>query len=254
VLERFDPTKAPGEDGLNSAILLKTFKCFPNLFTEIYNECLRCGYFPVQWKRSVIIPIVKPGKEGSTEPTKYRPISLLNVGSKVLEKLLIDGINHHIYYHRLLNGNQYGFIPQRSTVDAAMAVKGFVRENLQQRNCVILASLDVQGAFDAAWWPSILCNLRDLRCPNNLYTLTQNNFSDRVAVYYANTYKAERKVSMGCPQRSCCGPGLWNVLYNALLNLDFSSHTKVIAYADYLAVMLQGKSPTEAEAYASADE
>jgi hypothetical protein len=95
VLERFDPRKAPREDGLNSAKFLKTFQCSPNLFTEIYNECLRCGYFPVQWKRSVIIPIVKPGKEGSTEPTKYRPISLLNVGGKVLEKLLIDRINQH---------------------------------------------------------------------------------------------------------------------------------------------------------------
>jgi hypothetical protein len=71
VLEKFDPIKAPGEDGLNSGILLQTYKCFPNLFTEIYNACLRRGYFPVQWKRSVIIRIVKPGKEGSTEATKY---------------------------------------------------------------------------------------------------------------------------------------------------------------------------------------
>jgi hypothetical protein len=129
VLEKFDPTKATGEDGLNSDILLQTYKCFPNLFTEIYNECIIRGYFPVQWKRSVIIPIVKPGKDGSTESTKYRPISLLNVGGKVLEKLLIDRINHHIHSYRLLNGNQHRFIPQKSTVDAAMAVKGFAREN-----------------------------------------------------------------------------------------------------------------------------
>ena len=134
-----------------------------------------------------------------------------------------------------------------------MAVKGFVRENLQQRNCVILVSLNVQGTFDAAWWAGILSNLRDLRCPNNLYKLTQNYFSDKVAVYYANTYKAERKVSMGCPQGSCCGPGLRNVLYNALMNLDFSIHTKVIAFADDLAIMSQGKIPTEAEAYANSD-
>jgi len=86
-----------------------------------------------------------------------------------------------------------------------------------------------------------------------LYILTQNYFRDRVAIYYANTYKAERKVSMGCPQGSCCGPGLWNVLYNTLLNLDFSSHTKVIAFADDLAIMSQGKTPTEAEAYANSD-
>jgi hypothetical protein len=71
-----------------------------------------------------------------------------------------------------------------------MAVKGFAKENLQQRNYVIMVSLDVQGTFEAAWWPSILSNLRDLRCPNNLYILTQNYFSDRVIVYYANIYKA----------------------------------------------------------------
>jgi hypothetical protein len=81
-----------------------------------------------------MIPIVKPGKEGSVEASKYRPISLFNVGGKVLEKLLIDRINHHIFSHSLANGNQYGFLPQKSTVDAAMAAKGFVRENLQQRN------------------------------------------------------------------------------------------------------------------------
>jgi hypothetical protein len=70
VLEKFDPSKAPGEDGLNSDVLLKNFKCFPTFFTEIY-ECLRKGYFCKQWKCSIIIPIVKPETEGSTEVTRY---------------------------------------------------------------------------------------------------------------------------------------------------------------------------------------
>jgi len=79
-------------------------------------------------------------------------ISLLNVGGKVLEKLLIDRINHHVFSNSLLNKNQYGFLPQRSTIDAALAAKGFVWENLQQKVCVILVSFDVIGAFDAVWW------------------------------------------------------------------------------------------------------
>jgi len=103
-----------------------------------------------------------------------------------------------------------------------------------------MISLDVKGAFDAVWWLSILCNLRDLRCPRNLYNLTQNYFSDTVAIFHANTYKVERKVLMGCPQGSWCGPGLWNILYNAVLNLEFSSHTKVIPFADDLVILTQG--------------
>ena len=93
VLEKFEPHKAPSKDALNSKVLLHTFRSFPTFFKEIYNECLRKGLFPKQWKRSIILPMVKPGKEGINEVCKYRPTSLLNIGGKVLEKLLIDRIN-----------------------------------------------------------------------------------------------------------------------------------------------------------------
>jgi hypothetical protein len=84
-LERFDPHKAPGEDALSSEILMHVFRSFPTAFTEIYNECLRRGHFPKQWKRSVIIPIVKPGIEGLNEVGRYTPISLINIGGKYWE-------------------------------------------------------------------------------------------------------------------------------------------------------------------------
>ena len=45
-------------------------------------------------ERANIVPIVKPGRENSTAVSKFRPISLLNVGAKVLEKLLINRIMH----------------------------------------------------------------------------------------------------------------------------------------------------------------
>ena len=130
LLEKFDPCKAPSEDALNSEVLLHTLRSFPAVFMEIY-ECLRKGLFPKQWKRSVILPIVKPGKEGINEVCKYRPISLLSIGGKVLEKLLIDRINHHLHSNNLLNKNQYGFLPQISTVDGALAAKEFVQAHLQ---------------------------------------------------------------------------------------------------------------------------
>jgi len=110
-----------------------------------------------------------------------------------------------------------------------------------------MIGLDVKGAFNAAWWPSILCNLRDLRCPRNLYNLTRSYFCDRVAMFHANTFSVERKATIGCTQGSCCGLLFWNVPHNALLNLEFSSHTKIIAFADDLAVLTQGKTLSEAE-------
>jgi hypothetical protein len=85
VLEKFDLRKAPGEDALNSEILRHTFRSFPTFFTEIYNECLRKGHFPVQWKLSLLPPVVKPGKKELNEVQKNLPISLINIGGKVQE-------------------------------------------------------------------------------------------------------------------------------------------------------------------------
>jgi len=69
ILEKFDPRKTPGEDGLSSEILLHVYRSFPTAFTQIY-ECLRRGHFPKQWKRLVILHIVKPGKEEFNEAGK----------------------------------------------------------------------------------------------------------------------------------------------------------------------------------------
>ena len=59
--------------------------------------------------------------------------------------------------------------------------------------------------------------------------------------------KLERIVTKGCPQVSCLGLGLWNILYNSLLNLQFSNRTKVIAFADDLILLTRVKTVREAE-------
>jgi hypothetical protein len=94
--------------------------------TSLYNECLRTGRFPENWKLAKILPIANPGKEDTLDPSKYRPISLLNTEGKVLEKLLIKRIMHHLYKTEFLNDKQYGLAPQKSTVDAAMAVRQYI--------------------------------------------------------------------------------------------------------------------------------
>jgi hypothetical protein len=78
---------------------------------------------------------------------------------------MIDRVLFHIYSNNLFNNSQYGFTPQRGTVDAAREVKNFIEESLRLKQCTVIVSLDVKGAFDAAWWPSILKQLRELKCP-----------------------------------------------------------------------------------------
>jgi len=186
----------------------------------MYNGCLRDGIFPKRWKRAKIIPVVKPGREDSYDVSKYRPISVLNVGGKVLEKVKINRINHRVYTNDYINKNQYGFTPQLTTIDAVIAVKEFVEDGFNSGEVATLVSLDVEGAFNSAWWPKILKRLKESGCPRNLHNLIRSYFSRRHVALQTNNIRLETEVTIGCPQGSCAGPGLWKLQYNSLLNLN----------------------------------
>jgi hypothetical protein len=248
-LESSNVKKAPGIDGITGRIYLQTFNIFPRLITAIHNQCLKRGCFLKRWKIAKIIPTIKPGKENSMDPSKYRPISLLNIGRKVLEKILINRINHHMYKHELLMGRQFGFTPQKSTTDAARKAKKFIEPVLEKSKLVIMTSLDLQGAFDTAWWPSIIQGLKDSGCPRNLYNFSKGYFSQRSAVMSTNSISIVRRVRKRCPQGSCCWPGFWNLLYNSLLKLELTSHSKTIAFVDDLITLTRGESVVESENY-----
>jgi len=71
---------------------------------------------------------------------------------------------------------------------------------------VILAIFDVKRAFGAAWWPATLKGLRDAKCSQNLYQLTQDYFRGRRALISINSCKMEKNITYGFPKDSCCGP------------------------------------------------
>jgi len=80
------------------------------------NTSIKTGQIPSVWKAFYIVPIPK-GTNSSTDPSGYRPISLLSVGSKLLEKIMII---HNTVLASLQEmcpqpNNQWGFLPERST-------------------------------------------------------------------------------------------------------------------------------------------
>jgi hypothetical protein len=198
-----------------------------------------------------MVPIPKPGRENINDASKYRPISLINVGGKALEKILINRIMLYLHKNNLMNQNQFGFTPGKSTTDAMLAVTEYIEEGIKQKDITILISLDVKGTFDAAWWPSILHALKEFRCPKDLFNLAKSYFSERKVILCTNSKTIETEVSMGCPQGSKSGPGFWNIGFNSLLNLDFGKRTKVIAFADDLLIAVKAGNPKEAENFAN---
>jgi len=102
------------------------------------------------------------------EVSKFGPINLINVGGRVLEQMLINRIMHHPYCNNLLNHNQFGFTPRKSAIDAALAIKEYLEDEMKEGHIAIIVSLDVKGAYDAVWWPSFLKTLKELNCPKKI--------------------------------------------------------------------------------------
>jgi hypothetical protein len=160
---------------------------------------------------------------------------------------------HHVYKTDFFNDNQFGFTPQKSTTDAAMAVKQFIEPELERGRVVIMASLDVKGAFDSTWWPAILKGLREAKRPQVLYQITQDYFRERRAVISINSSKMENNITKGCPQRSCCGPGFWNIHYNTIFILRYTNYMKTVAFAEDLVIMIKAESVRDAENIANVE-
>ncbi|KAI5704617.1 hypothetical protein M8J75_007284 [Diaphorina citri] len=77
--------KAPGEDKIQGIVIKNLPLNITNILLDIYNSCLHHNYFPQAWKNSNVVPIFKPNKD-KQDPSSYRPISLLALFGKMLEK------------------------------------------------------------------------------------------------------------------------------------------------------------------------
>jgi hypothetical protein len=103
-----------------------------------------------------------------------------------------------------------------------------------------MVGLDVRGHLTPLGGHAYLTIYGTYDAPKICITCLSNTSATGLLLF-KQTHKIKRTVTKACPQGSCCGPGLWNIMYNALLNLNMSSHTKVIAFADDLAVLTRGK-------------
>ena len=69
----------------------------------------------------------------------------------------------------------------------------------------------------------------------------------------ANIHTYIHNITNGFAQGSCCGPILWNIQYDTVLNLQFTDHTRVVAFADDLILMIRADSISEAENIANVE-
>lgn len=250
-INSMNPRKAPGEDRLTTDIIQHAFTTIGAQITTFFNLCLNRSEFPTKWKRSIIRFIPKPNPTTTDSPKAYRPICLLPVLGKALDGLMINRINWHMHSNGLLSPAQYGFVPQKSTVDAIRTVIEFAQTAKETSKHCLLISLDVSNAFNSAQWHLIKHQLRNKDCPRNLFLLADDYLRNRMVITETESDLIVQQQYEGCPQGSRSGPGFWNIFYDDLLRLTLPTGSSLNAYADDVMLMTSANSFDQLEATAT---
>jgi len=111
-IESFGQKKAPGPDGITGGKYQRIPFVSQNYYYYV-QPMLIFRTIPKGWKIAKVILVLRPNKDNYQDPSKFRRISLLNMGGKILDKLLINRINYHLYKNELLSQRQYGFTPKK---------------------------------------------------------------------------------------------------------------------------------------------
>lgn len=138
----------PGPDELDAIIvkqICNKHKFFAKMF---FDKCLSLGHFPTIWKKGQVIFFSKRNKS-PTSPRGYRPITLLSIFGKILERIIKTRIMTRLEYLRFFDVSQHGFREGMSTITALDNLKHLVREKLNNVKYCSMISLDFEGAFDS---------------------------------------------------------------------------------------------------------
>ena len=231
--------KSPGDDAINNIILKRLPKKAIILLMHIYRACFKLSYFPEGWKCAKVIPIPKPKKD-LTLASNYRPISLLNSLSKVLEKLILTRLKAHISARNILPNEQFGFRPAHSTNHQLLRVCQFIKASLQKKHSTGMITFDIEKAFDSVWHKGLLHKMSLLKFPLYLTKIIQSFLMKRSYYVSINGHKSNSfRILAGVPQGSVLSPTLYNIFTSDLK----ITHSEKAFFADDSCLYVAAKSP-----------
>ena len=146
-IKKLKSKNSKGHDEVTNNLLKSIYPSIINALYILFNKSLGGGEFPRNMKLAIVKPLYK-GKS-KLEISNYRPISLLPVISKILEKIVNCRLVKFFKKYNVLYEGQYGFRKNRSTLDAILDLTGNIVDGFDKGMYTIALFLDMSKAFDS---------------------------------------------------------------------------------------------------------
>ena len=200
--------KSAGSDGLSARFLKEIAVEIAAPLAHLYNLSLQQGIVPHAWKQSHITPVHKGGS--TDDPSHYRPIAVVSVIAKVLEKIVATQLSSYLEEHWLFNSHQGVYRHGKSTEDIFLVAVDAIAHHMDKNESVCVAFLDLRKAFDSLDHCILLHQLSNLGVSNAVLQWFRDYLSDRThCVKSHHQYSSSALMKGGIPQGSALGPLLF---------------------------------------------
>jgi hypothetical protein len=228
---------APGPDNLKVSFFKRNKDTLCKPLASLINLCYETGTFPHRLKEAEICPVFKAGER--TDVNCYRPISILNVASKIFESSVKTRLVSFFDKHNTLSANQYGFRSDLSTNSALLEVIRIIMGGIDSDRKVLAIFLDLKKAFDTVSHKILLKRLHEHGVRGIAWKLFESYLSCRIQRVRINKVKSNNLIiDYGIPQGTVLGPILFLLYINKLCKLRFNG--EIVAFADDTVLLFTG--------------